>query len=133
MWSYKWWSGRNFERDFFRYVLCSLGMFIQFWLILQDLMDCRLPGSSGHGILQASILEWVQGFIKLGPGILRNAQDYLAICEIRIILGIILRHYSFFSFSFSFTVLVEGDHLICGISTDWMPKQTGEFHSLWLS
>ena len=26
---------------------------------LCDPMDCRLPGSSGHGILQARILEWV--------------------------------------------------------------------------
>ena len=24
-----------------------------------DYMDCRLPGSSAHGILQARILEWV--------------------------------------------------------------------------
>ena len=28
-------------------------------LILYDLMDCSLPGSSVHGILQARILEWV--------------------------------------------------------------------------
>ena len=26
---------------------------------LWDLMDCSLPGSSVHGILQARILEWV--------------------------------------------------------------------------
>ena len=26
--------------------------------ILSDLMDCSLPGSSTHGILQARILEW---------------------------------------------------------------------------
>ena len=26
---------------------------------LSDLMDCSLPGSSVHGILQARILEWV--------------------------------------------------------------------------
>ena len=26
---------------------------------LCDLMDCRPPGSSVHGILQARILEWV--------------------------------------------------------------------------
>ena len=26
---------------------------------LCDLMDCSLPGSSVHGILQARILEWV--------------------------------------------------------------------------
>ena len=28
-------------------------------LILCDPMDCRLPDSSVHGILQAGILEWV--------------------------------------------------------------------------
>ena len=28
-------------------------------LTLCDPMDCRLPGSSVHGILQARILEWV--------------------------------------------------------------------------
>ena len=33
---------------------CSVG---HVWLT--DSMDCRLPGSSGHGILQARILEWV--------------------------------------------------------------------------
>ena len=25
---------------------------------LSDLMDCSLPGSSAHGIFQASVLEW---------------------------------------------------------------------------
>ena len=27
------------------------------WVQLCDSMDCRTPGSSGHGILQARILE----------------------------------------------------------------------------
>ena len=26
---------------------------------LHDPMDCRLPGSSAHGIFQARVLEWV--------------------------------------------------------------------------
>ena len=26
---------------------------------LSDLMDCSLPGSSVHGIVQARVLEWV--------------------------------------------------------------------------
>ena len=26
---------------------------------LSDLMDCRLPGFSVHGIFQARVLEWV--------------------------------------------------------------------------
>ena len=31
----------------------------QFCLTLCDAMDCSLPGSSVHGILQARMLEWV--------------------------------------------------------------------------
>ena len=31
----------------------------QSYLTLCDPMDCSLPGSSVHGILQARILEWV--------------------------------------------------------------------------
>ena len=33
--------------------------FLQSWLTLCDSMDCSPTGSSVHGILQASILEWV--------------------------------------------------------------------------
>ena len=32
---------------------------VQSCATLCDLMDCSLPGPSVHGILQASILEWV--------------------------------------------------------------------------
>ena len=32
---------------------------VQSCLTLRDPMDCNLPGSSVHGILQARILEWV--------------------------------------------------------------------------
>ena len=32
---------------------------LQLCLTLCDPMDCSLPGSSVHGILQAGILEWV--------------------------------------------------------------------------
>ena len=38
--------------------------------ILCDLMDCNLPGSSVHGILQARILEWVA--MGCPPGDLLN-------------------------------------------------------------
>ena len=31
----------------------------QSWPTLRDLMDCSLPGSSVHGILQAKVLEWI--------------------------------------------------------------------------
>ena len=53
----------------------------QLSLTLCDLMDCSLPGSSVHGILQARILEWVP-FPPLGiiptqgsnPGLLHCRQ-----------------------------------------------------------
>ena len=32
---------------------------LQLWPTLCDLIDCSLPGSSVHGILQAKMLEWV--------------------------------------------------------------------------
>ena len=35
-------------------------------LTFYDLMDCSLPGSSVHGILQARILEWVAIFSSRG-------------------------------------------------------------------
>ena len=39
------------------FVLCA--KLLQSCLTLGDPMDCSLPGSSVHGILQAIILEWV--------------------------------------------------------------------------
>ena len=35
-------------------------------LILCDPMDCSLPGSSVHGILQTRILEWVAIYFSRG-------------------------------------------------------------------
>ena len=35
--------------------VCNL---LQLYLTLYDPMDCSLPGSSVHGILQARVLEW---------------------------------------------------------------------------
>ena len=35
------------------------GLVGQSWLTLCGLMDCCLPGSSVHGMLQARVLEWV--------------------------------------------------------------------------
>ena len=40
--------------------------FAQSCLTLCDPMDCSLPGSSVHGILQARILEWVAGSFSGG-------------------------------------------------------------------
>ena len=36
----------------------SEGEVTQSCLTLSDPMDCSLPGSSAHGILQARVLEW---------------------------------------------------------------------------
>ena len=41
----------------YKMVCAVLSRFSSVWLF--DLMDCRPPGSSVHGILQARILEWV--------------------------------------------------------------------------
>ena len=38
---------------------CGYAQVFQLYLTLCDPMNCSLPGSSGHGILQARILEWV--------------------------------------------------------------------------
>ena len=38
---------------------CMLAKLLQLCLTLGDPVDCSLPGSSVHGILQARILEWV--------------------------------------------------------------------------
>ena len=40
-------------------------------LTLWDPMDCSLPGSSVHGILQARILEWVAFSYSRGSSLLR--------------------------------------------------------------
>ena len=47
---------------------------LQSYLTLCDPMDCSLPGSSVHGVLQARILEWValQGNL-CNPGIKRTS------------------------------------------------------------
>ena len=46
---------------FFSNVICSLCEYVCVLscLTLWDSMDCCLPGSSAHGILQVSIVEWV--------------------------------------------------------------------------
>ena len=46
----------------------------QSYLILHDPMDCSLPGSSIHGILQARVLEWVAiAFSFICSSCLKNA------------------------------------------------------------
>ena len=40
-------------------LVCESEIVTQLYLTLRHSMDCRPPGSSVHGILQARILEWV--------------------------------------------------------------------------
>ena len=49
--------------------LCAGAKSLQSCLILCDPLDCSLPGSSVHGILQARILEWIA---MSSPGDLSN-------------------------------------------------------------
>ena len=39
--------------------VCVCVLVAQLCLILWDPLDCNLPGSTVHGILQAKVLEWV--------------------------------------------------------------------------
>ena len=50
---------------------CMCAKSLSACLTLCDPMDCNLPGSSIHGILQGRILEWVTipgNFKKIDPG-----------------------------------------------------------------
>ena len=49
-------------------------------LTLSDPMDCSLPGSSVHGILQARVLEW--GAIAFSISLLRPAIFWLSLQKI---------------------------------------------------
>ena len=46
---------RDTKRTFF---MTSLKVKVKLCLTLRDSMDCSLPGSSVHGILQMRVLEW---------------------------------------------------------------------------
>ena len=43
--------------------MCVLAKLILLCLTLCDSMDCSPPGSSVRGILQMTILEWVEAYI----------------------------------------------------------------------
>ena len=49
----------TYTRQFYLFSLICACMLIQLCLTLWDSMDCRLTGSSVHGIFRARILEWV--------------------------------------------------------------------------
>ena len=57
---------------------CMRAKLLKSYLTLCDSMDCSLPGSSVHGVLQARILQWVavpfsRGSLAIG----RQVQTYL--------------------------------------------------------
>ena len=51
--------------------------------LLELSMDCRLPGSSVHGILQARILEWAAIFLLQGIFPTQGSNPYLLHCNLR--------------------------------------------------
>ena len=53
---------------------------------LCDPMDCSLPGSSIHGILQARILEWIaisfsRGSFQIAATAAKSLQSYPTLCD----------------------------------------------------
>ena len=62
--------------------VCMYAKSLQSCLILFDSMDCNLPGSSVHGILQARILEWVAmpSFSRSFPARLSNPYLWCFLC-----------------------------------------------------
>ena len=71
-------TGSKLEKEYIKAVYChpayltymqnKVKLVAQSCLTLCDAMDCILPGSSLHGILQARILEWVAIFhVRFGP------------------------------------------------------------------
>ena len=52
----EYWSGLPFPSPVIKYEVSEIA---QSGPILSDPMDCSLPGSSVHGIFQATVLEWV--------------------------------------------------------------------------
>ena len=59
--------------------MCMYVKAAQLCLILCDPMDCSLPGSSIHGILQARILEWVAISFSRGSSQPRNGTQVFRI------------------------------------------------------
>ena len=60
------WAGSKLRKDYVKtvyrqpaYLTYMQGEVTQSCLTLGDPMDCRLPGSSVHGIFQAVVLEWI--------------------------------------------------------------------------
>ena len=74
--------------EHFKYCVCSVTKSCP---TLCDPVDCSLPGSSVHGILQARILEWIAIFSSRGYSRLR---DQTLISEVFCISRQILYHWT---------------------------------------
>ena len=59
------------ELDPIEYLSVCVCLVTQWWLFCEP-MDCSLPGSSVHGILQARLLEWVAVPVSRGSSQPRN-------------------------------------------------------------
>ena len=110
----------------------------QLWLTLCNPLDCNLPGSSFHGILQARIMEWVAFlFSLLWEGLFPNwASDA----------GIIVIHFSLIASSASRLLYLQphlkpvkvktftskclvGNSVISGIETLSCPQNIPTMHT----
>ena len=57
---FPWSNIKEWSSHLFLYIhLCVQAKLLQSCMTLWDLRNCNLPGSSVHGILQETILEWV--------------------------------------------------------------------------
>ena len=64
--------------------LCTLMCLVaQLCLTLCDPIDCSLPGSSAHGILQARILEWVAISFSRGSSLDKVGILIISVLQVR--------------------------------------------------
>ena len=93
-----------------RVYACVCDQSLQLCLTLCNLMDCSLPGSSVHGILQARILEWVAMPSSRGSSGPRNQNpNLLCLLLCRQIL-------------YSWATVEAPQHLYCKMNSKWLLK-----------
>ena len=73
-----------------RLLACMRAKSHQLYLTLCDLMDCSLPGSSVHGVLQAGTLEWVAIPFSRGSS---RPRDRTCVCQVSCIGRRVLYHW----------------------------------------
>ena len=71
--------------------MCVRVLVTQSCLTLCNPIDCSLPGSSIHGILQTRILEWVTiSFSKSTYTLKQNRNDHLSMCCLKSFMSLII-------------------------------------------